>query len=269
MKIIIVDDESFAIEALEFVLEDIPDIQILGTFQNTKEVIGFAEKNQPDLAFLDIEMPGVNGIELAKKMKAAAPDIRTVFVTGYNNYAQEAFDVEASGYILKPFTPEKIQEVLKKVTAEHKKAQVPDVFVRTFGRFDIFIKGEVLVFTSKKAKELVALCVDHCGGVVTMEEAIDKLWEDRLYDEKTKKLYRKAVMIATHTFEEAGVPGIFQTRRGLCYIDRDKIACDYYTLLDGNNQNGHPFEGEYLFEYDWAEERIPEIWRVQEKLEKE
>ena len=91
-----------------------------------------------------------------------------------------------------------------------------------------------------------------------MEEAIDKLWEDRLFDEKTKKLYRKAVMIATHTFEEAGAPGIFMTRRGLCYIERDKVYCDYYKLLEGEILPKSPFTGEYLFEYSWAEERVPE-----------
>lgn len=177
MKVIIVDDESFAIEALEYVLEDMADVEVVGTFENTDDALDFVSKNHVDLAFLDIEMPGFTGIELAGYLKDAAPDIRTVFVTGYNNYAQQAFDVEAVGYILKPFTAERVQAVIDKVSRTASQKPENDVVFRTFGRFDIFVKGELLIFKSQKAKELVALCVDHRGGVVTMEEAIDKLWE--------------------------------------------------------------------------------------------
>ncbi|MFN6431602.1 Protein-glutamate methylesterase/protein-glutamine glutaminase [Eubacterium callanderi] len=269
MKVIIVDDESFAIEALEYVLEDMAGVEVAGTFQNASEALDFVRDHKVDLAFLDIEMPGFTGIELAGYLKEAAPDIQTVFVTGYNNYAQQAFDVEAVGYILKPFSAERVQAVIDKVGKRASRKPENDVVIRTFGRFDIFVRGELLIFKSQKAKELVALCVDHRGGVVTMEEAIDKLWEDRLFDEKTKKLYRKAVMIATHTFEEAGAPDIFQTRRGLCYIERDKVYCDYYKLLEGEILPKSPFTGEYLFEYSWAEERVPEIWEIQELVEKQ
>ena len=139
MKVIIVDDESFAIEALEYVLEDMADVEVAGTFENTDDALDFVSKNHVDLAFLDIEMPGFTGIELAGYLKDAAPDIRTVFVTGYNNYAQQAFDVEAVGYILKPFTAERVQAVIDKVSRTASQKPENDVVFRTFGRFDIFV----------------------------------------------------------------------------------------------------------------------------------
>ena len=103
-------------------------------------------------------MPGFTGIELAGYLKEAAADIQTVFVTGYNNYAQQAFDVEAVAIFSSPSRPSVVQAVIDKVgkTASHKAEN--EVVFRTFGRFDIFVRGELLIFKSQKAKELVA-CV--------------------------------------------------------------------------------------------------------------
>ena len=57
--------------------------------------------------------------------------------------------------------------------------------------------------------------------------------------------------------------------RDRCYIERDKVYCDYYKLLEGEILPKSPFTGEYLFEYSWAEERVPEIWEIQELVEKQ
>jgi len=133
----------------------------------------------------------------------------------------------------------------------------PRVTLRTFGRFDVFLDGKLVNFTSAKAKELLALCVDRNGGDVTMEEAIDKLWEDRLYDERTKNLYRKAVAYLNRTFKRLNYPEVFYSARGRCHVNRDAVSCDYFSYLDG--RNCEPFTGEYLFEYSWAEETVARL----------
>ncbi|MEG0377344.1 MAG: response regulator [Eubacterium sp.] len=267
MRIIIVDDEPFAIEALEYELETIEDAEIIGTFKNAQEALEFSKKEKSDLAFLDIEMPGIGGFDLAVKLRALVPDIQIIFATGYNNYAEQAFSVDANGYILKPFSKERVEKALAKVRRNKKETKAV-IEIRAFGRFDVFKDGEPIVFKSRKAKELLALCVDHRGGQVTMEEACDKLWEDRPYDDKTKKLYRKAVMIASHNLAEAGADDVFKTNRGLCYIDKEKVDCDYYRVIEGCQESMIYYNGEYLFEYDWAEETIPEIEKLIEAYKK-
>lgn len=127
----------------------------------------------------------------------------------------------------------------------------PRVFLRAFGRFDVFADGHLVDISSAKAKELLALCVDHRGGDVTMEEAIDKLWEDRACDQRSKNLYRKTVSYLRHLFEDLGCPEVFSSARGRCHLNREMVDCDYYHYLSDGDV---PFAGEYLSTYAWAEE---------------
>lgn len=128
------------------------------------------------------------------------------------------------------------------------------VTVRTFGEFDIFIDGELIEFTNNKAKELFAICIDNCGGEVTMKKIISLLWEDRDYDDKVKRLYRKAVVYLRTLFEEYGVEQIFSNGRGRCHVNRHEIFCDYYEVLDGKNIKETLFNGKYMTNYSWSEE---------------
>lgn len=127
----------------------------------------------------------------------------------------------------------------------------PRIFIRAFGRFDVFAGGRLVDFPSAKAKELLALCVDHCGGGVTMEEAVDKLWENRAYDQRSKNLYRKAVSHLRRVFEALGRGEVFSSARGRCHLNRELVDCDYFRYLDGEPVR---FTGEYLSSYPWAEE---------------
>ena len=124
--------------------------------------------------------------------------------------------------------------------------------IRTFGRFDLFIDEQVVQFRNAKAKELFALCVERKGGNVKMEEAIDKLWENSLLTENVKTRYRKAVAYINALFAEYRIPDIFESSYGTCYINKDKVACDYYEFLESKEKP--QFFGEFMHEYSWAEE---------------
>lgn len=136
------------------------------------------------------------------------------------------------------------------------------VRVRTFGEFDIFIDGELIEFTNNKAKELFAICVDNCGGEVSMKTVINMLWEDRDYDEKVKRLYRKAVVYLNTLFDEHGINEIFSNGRGCCHVNRHKIVCDYYEVLDGKNIKDTLFNGKYMSNYSWSEETCGTLCRM-------
>lgn len=136
------------------------------------------------------------------------------------------------------------------------------VTVRTFGEFDIFIDGELIEFTNKKAKELFAICIDNCGGEVAMKKIITMLWEDRNYDEKVKRLYRKAVVYLNTLFEEYGVEAVFSSGRGRCHVNRHEFECDYYEVLDGKNIKETLFNGKYMSNYSWAEETCGILCRL-------
>lgn len=264
MRVMIVDDERLALRQFMLETEDIPGIEIAGAFSNPLQALEYLKENPVEAAFLDIEMPELNGIVLAGKMREIYPDLVVIFITGYEQYTLDALKVKADYYMTKPYDSRDIREVLERaklLSARQKKR----VYIRTFGRFDLFIDGKAVYFSNTKAKELLALCVDHRGGAVTIEEAADKLWEDRIYDSRVKNLYRKAVMQIRQILSEYGVEEIFSGNRGSCQIDILKVDCDYYELLKGNPDAVREWEitGNYLQEYSWAEETCARLEMAQ------
>jgi two-component SAPR family response regulator len=162
----------------------------------------------------------------------------------------------AEGYLLKPLSEKAVRTLLARIlppTPRH-------VEVRTFGRFDVFAGGMPVYFQNAKAKELLALLVDK-RGTVTMELAVNVLWDDRHYDERVKQLYRKAVSYLHRLFQEVE-PELFVSNRGSCYVNCERFACDYYDLLKGRPEALAAFNGEYMFEYPWAEATLAQIENI-------
>ena len=113
MNIIAVDDEKLSLEALvSCIKENLPN-ETVNAFRRTSDAEVFAGWNGCDIAFLDIEMRDVNGIELAKKIQEINSKVNIVFVTGYGDYTGEAFSIFASAYIMKPVTAEKVKKALE------------------------------------------------------------------------------------------------------------------------------------------------------------
>lgn len=101
MRCIAVDDEPLALELMETYIVQVPGLELLTTFTDAISAWGFLKKNQVDLVFLDIQMPDINGIQLAKSLDRKNPMV--IFTTAYSKYAVEGFNVEAVDYLLKPF----------------------------------------------------------------------------------------------------------------------------------------------------------------------
>lgn len=115
LRVIIVDDEPYAIKELRFLLEEYSDFKICGEGRTRAECLKLVAKFQPDVVFLDIELQGENGIDIAKEIKSINEKIYIVFATAYSQYAVDAFSVEAFDYILKPFEDERIIEVVERI----------------------------------------------------------------------------------------------------------------------------------------------------------
>ena len=127
MKILLVDDEQLQLLRLENAVKKVlPDAEL---FSYTNPVKAFEENinNDIDIAFLDIEMPKINGIQLAKKLKKVDPLIKVIFVTAYNEYALDAFRVHASGYITKPVNENKIKEVRTRMAGDAARAYLVEI----------------------------------------------------------------------------------------------------------------------------------------------
>ena len=116
---IIVDDEKPAREELAFLLKSFPEINLLAQGKNGLEAVNLIKEHSPDLLFLDVQMPGLDGFGVLKKLverKLKVPHV--VFATAFDQYAVQAFDVNAVDYILKPFDKARIAKAVQKAKKE-------------------------------------------------------------------------------------------------------------------------------------------------------
>ena len=119
MKTIIIDDERLARNELKRLLEDFPKIQVVGEAANADEAIELIDEHQPDLLFLDIQMPGKNGFELLEIIEDRVPEV--IFTTAYDEYALKAFEYTALDYLMKPIDSGRLAEAIAKVEEELKR----------------------------------------------------------------------------------------------------------------------------------------------------
>ncbi len=126
IKTIIVDDEPLAREKLRGFLERESDVEIVGECRDGREALETIEAEKPDLVFLDVQMPEMDGFEVLENLEPdALPTV--IFVTAYDQYALKAFDVHAVDYLLKPFDRQRFGEALGRARSEHERQQVGDV----------------------------------------------------------------------------------------------------------------------------------------------
>ena len=247
MKILLVDDEHLQLLRLEDIVKKIlPDAEIL-SFTNPKQAYDETVGMKFDIAFLDIEMPLINGIELAKKLKKNNPLINVIFVTAYNNYALDAYNIHASGYIMKPAKADKVKKELDALRYEVQLQPTKQLQVKCFGNFEVFKDGKPLKFHRQKSKELFAYLVDREGSSANINELNAVLWE-----EDHKSYLRNLIVDIQETLKEAGIEDVFIKRYSECFIDPNKIDCDAYEYKKGNPNAIRMYHGEYMIQYPWA-----------------
>ncbi len=252
MNIIAVDDERHSLLALERSIKASLEDIYLKCFNSSFEALEYARLNHIDVAFLDIEMDGLDGILLAKQFKNISNTINIIFVTGYSSYMGDAFDLHASGYILKPVTPEQIKKELddlrKPILYENS-----GLYIKCFGNFEVFFNGQPISFKRSKSKEAFAYLIDRRGALVSKKELAAILLEDLPYTRSTQSYIHVIITEMIRSFEEIGLKNIFIKKQGNYSIDITKVNCDYYNYEKGNITAINNYRGEYMTNYSWAE----------------
>ena len=256
MKILCVDNEQYALEILaRSIKEAAPDSEVL-KYSRAADVITSLkdEGRDPDVLFLDIEMPGMTGLQLAGAVKAECPNVNIVFVTGYSDYALEALKLRPSGYVMKPATREKISNELQNLRNPPKRT-VADKKVKIccFGNFEVFINEKPMPFLRSKSKELLAYLVDRRGAGVDRAEMAAILWENMSYDRSIQKQLNVIRSDLLKSLEDAGILNIVVQSRNSLAINPKAFDCDYYMALSGDVMAFNDFHGEYMAQYSWAE----------------
>ena len=169
MKAICVDDEALVLQLTVSMCRELPGIDEVEGFSSATKALAWLEDHAVDVAILDIDMPGVNGISLAKRIKELRPDAAIIFSTGYAQYAVEAFALHVSGYLLKPISRERLAAEVAYALSGRREHTPAHISVRTFGNFELLVDGEIVAFDRSKAKELLAYLVDRQGAGVTRD----------------------------------------------------------------------------------------------------
>ena len=248
MIVIAVDDERLALENLVESIRLAAPHATIHPFRYPEDALDFAKDNYADVAFLDVEMVGMNGVALAERLKLYHPDINIVFSTGYGHYRDAAFDLHASGYLTKPITPEKVKKELDNLRrpVQNRKR----VRIRAFGNFEVYLDGIPISFRYSKTKEMLAYLVDRKGALCTNGEIVATLFEDDNSHEAYLRSMRKDLSDA---LEAAGCGGILSLQRGRIGIVPELVDCDYFSWCNGIRSPGNLYHGEYMTQYSWGE----------------
>ncbi len=223
LKAVLVDDDVKAIELLEKMLKEIGGIEIVGKFSNPIKVLESITELQPDILFLDIEMKEMNGIILAQKIETLNFQIEIVFVTAYDKYALEAFNVRAVDYILKPIEKSRLKKTVQRIQQRKMLFKLPSCEIPLLKA--IFLGGfrlhdqqlEPIKWRTKKVKEFCAYLI-HQNKSVHREKIMEELWPDRPLDKAS---------VALHT-------SVYHLRKELKnhgYVDSIKYVDERYSLL--------------------------------------
>ncbi len=257
MKILAVDDEQIALKSLEIKLGQCSDSLDLTMFISPIKALQWVQTNHPDIAFLDINMRGLNGLELAVGIKKACPNCAIVFVTGYTEYAIDAFKIKANGYLVKPIDVEDLKKELEYAQKQIPLSAVPSsshrIYVQCFGNFEVFMDNKPIIFHRKKAKEVFAYLIDRKGASVSLAEIASVLWEDGMFGLSRANQIHTFLSDLVKTFKDLGEPNMIIKSRNAISVNVSLLDCDFYDCVGKNPATINQYTGEYMSQYSWAE----------------
>ena len=266
MNILVVDDEYYALELMKRTLKEVAVSSVVYLCRDVEGALSTARSEKIDVAFLDIHMPGKNGIELARELKMIHPKINIVFATGFSEHMKEGIDLRMSGYIMKPVTPEDVKTELENLRNPIEWSEEKRIKILTFGNFDVFVDGEPLKFERKQAKEILAYLIDKRGTSATFAELGAMLWEDEEYDrtkQKNLQVYISSLIKSLHAVNVKDL--ILKNRQGIL-VNTKVVDCDYYRFLEGDTHAINSFTGQYMSAYSWAEFTVGYLENQLEKI---
>ncbi len=241
--VIAVDDEMPALKRAGKLLETFKGVRVDGLFDKAQAFLEHAlTVPEPiDLVLLDMEMPGIHGLELARRLREIRPEVQIVFLTAYEEYARDAFQVEALDYLLKPIMPEDLERALGRAARRGERngsvresAPRKGVSVRSFGPFSVEDEsGRPIRFRNSKGRELLSMLHAYRGRPVGKAQLMDGLWFGG-DAEKTQANLHSTVYQLRKDLEACGLENAIEQSKtaGGSYALRWDVAFDDVTAYE-------------------------------------
>lgn len=253
MNIICVDDEVLALQNFTFIMQNILPEQKVHAFTDGDKAIEYFKNEKIDIAFLDINMRP-NGIEMGHRLKKMNPDVKLVFITAYNNYAFEAFQLDVVDYLLKPYDQAQVKHTLIKLGAIDESKRKKRIYFCTMPCFGLFINDERVLMRGSRIKEVLAYLVSVEGREVSNRELLENVWGVDEIDEGALVLVRVTIKNLHEKLKENCIEDILIMDYGVYCLDMRKFSSDLQELRNGNKHVINAYDGRFLEEYSWAEE---------------
>ena len=269
MNAICVDDEA---QFLRHVVDSCRKIRLLKSvrgFTRPGEALDWVQKNPADLAILDINMPDMTGLELARRLREMNPGMAIIFLTAFSQYALDAYEVHPTSYLLKPVDQGRLTREIEYALFGREARKPPHIAVQTFGHFEILVDGQTLAFRRSKSKELLAYLVDRRGAGVTRQDAFAALWEDRVYDASMQKQMDVIIRSLRDTLKSSGIGELFELKNRNLRILPELVDCDLYRFLAGDQEAVNAYFGEYMSQYTWASSTEARLSLLQSRKQEE
>ncbi|GGH87924.1 two-component SAPR family response regulator [Pullulanibacillus pueri] len=284
MKITLLDDEPLALSYLEHQLNKIENLEIIAKFTNPHDFETFILNENVDIAFMDIHLPEINGIELADKILQTKPQINIVFITAFDDYALEAFELNALDYIMKPV---QMKRLLKTINRIKDRLEIPPIAsapkilrLNLFKHFSMESEERQLTprWRTTKAQELFLYLLHNRGLLVQKHLVIDMLWPDFEINKATSQLYttiyhiRKTLEPYSQYFQIKNMTSGYILHTQNVELDIEKWEKKLQSLPPLTEETIEFYEkvvrmyaGDYLqdFEFFWAESeryRLKTLW---------
>ncbi|MBO4893664.1 MAG: response regulator [Clostridia bacterium] len=257
MKILIVDDEEYLREDLRDALERVSPGNEYSFAAEYGEAVKLVRSTPFDIAFLDIQMPGKNGLELAQMIKKERPQMNIVMVTAYSKYALDALRLFVSGYLLKPVMDKDLRETLENLRNPIEKSpRVKRLKVKCFGNFEVFSDGKPVVFRRQREKEMLAYLICLKGASAGRSEICATVFDESFTPEKAVLNFKTISSSLRKDLTRLGFENILIHNSNSYAVDTSLLDCDYYNYLTGVVDESDSFRGEFMNQYSWAEEYI-------------
>lgn len=197
MKAILIDDEPLALQYLERQLEKNGKLEVVDTFTRFEVQKKIELLNNINITFLDIEMPEMNGLEMAEKILEINPNIVIIFITAYNNYAIQAFELNALDYLLKPVRTERLDKTVDRIISQiNKKEKLniiekENIHIKVSGELSFYIDDDLIIvdWRTSRAKEVFLYLLLNKKQIVRKSDLIELFWGEYDVDRAYSLLY--------------------------------------------------------------------------------
>jgi two-component SAPR family response regulator len=228
---IVVDDEWYNLREISELAESTGFLNVAGKYQNPLTVLEELHSTCPRVAFIDIEMPEMDGITLAEKLLEYDPSIIIVFITSWDQYAVKAFDLNALDYILKPIKLERFSKMIEKIRNEINQ-ELPQshlLKIKCFDSLEATIGGMPVKWERAKAEELFAFLLMNHGRFMHKEVIIENLWPD-YSPEKALPILQTAICKIRKVFSQIQDSVKLEYSGNKYCLTIENAQCDYLEM---------------------------------------